>query len=675
MSVPRTSLSSIRRINNQTVRLIVDEASGTSRHPSFIHRYQMIPSLYHHRYHQYHPHPPPPPPDDDHGTDYHPQNHGHPPWEGTATMTQLPSASSSSSSIRRSPVSQRRSTSPCCWPLLMTGETAITAITTTANDYFCLWQIATTTSTSTIAGSSSRSSSPCHQSFTTAEKLFEHVTEHHIGRKSRGNLCLTCHWEGCSQIRIPQATASATATANTPPIQKRDHIISHLRVHIPYRPHICEVRVDRSSEASSLMSPSCLAVSHYAHRDHYHHHHRHPSQMCGKKFSRGPDLRKHLKVHAKQLKQRDAVRLEMAQIAAVQQQQQQQQQQQSLHIHAEFTGADRMYQDVHRPRQQQVSTRGSRSRDSRAVPSRSYDGNGGGGGGGGGGMMVRALGSLPPCARGSTCSLTTDDSYPTAAAAASAAASTTTTATTATAMGLPYSGAHSTISTASTPSMSAYLWPSSYPPFSSANGEVHGYYAFPGACSNVTMVPDPHHAQRYPQPQSQSQSQPSHQPASAPAPAPAPPQQQLLQQRHAPRHVAEHVDTPFPSSTRRTVVTSFEAVSATPLDRARTSTATAAAAAGRPAHGRASQNWLASHRVVLSGPVVAGTVYQQKQQQQQQHAQTMDGKAVREIGADQGLPVMSAHQPWHATYHPVPYAMYPSQGTCNVPPVSAPSSL
>ncbi|KAJ1920064.1 hypothetical protein H4219_001593 [Mycoemilia scoparia] len=63
----------------------------------------------------------------------------------------------------------------------------------------------------------------CHSKpFSDPDTLYAHLTQAHIGRKATGNLCLDCHWDGCT-------------TKTT----KRDHITSHLRVHIPLKPHKC----------------------------------------------------------------------------------------------------------------------------------------------------------------------------------------------------------------------------------------------------------------------------------------------------------------------------------------------------------------------------------------------------------------------------------------------------
>ncbi|KAF2717481.1 hypothetical protein K431DRAFT_323139 [Polychaeton citri CBS 116435] len=83
----------------------------------------------------------------------------------------------------------------------------------------------------------------CGERCDTAEALYDHVCERHVGRKSTNNLNLTCQWGACRTTTV-----------------KRDHITSHIRVHVPLKPHKCD--------------------------------------FCGKAFKRPQDLKKHVKTHA-----------------------------------------------------------------------------------------------------------------------------------------------------------------------------------------------------------------------------------------------------------------------------------------------------------------------------------------------------------------------------------------
>ena len=82
----------------------------------------------------------------------------------------------------------------------------------------------------------------CAKAFDDPVELYDHICLDHVGRRSTRDLCLTCGWKGCSTITV-----------------KRDHITSHVRVHVPLKPHECE--------------------------------------QCGKSFKRPQDLKKHSKTH------------------------------------------------------------------------------------------------------------------------------------------------------------------------------------------------------------------------------------------------------------------------------------------------------------------------------------------------------------------------------------------
>ena len=75
-----------------------------------------------------------------------------------------------------------------------------------------------------------------------AEVLYNHLCNSHVGRISKNNLCLTCHWDNCNAS-----------------YGKRDHITSHIRIHTPLKPYSCSV--------------------------------------CGKSFKRTQDLKKHGRTH------------------------------------------------------------------------------------------------------------------------------------------------------------------------------------------------------------------------------------------------------------------------------------------------------------------------------------------------------------------------------------------
>lgn len=83
----------------------------------------------------------------------------------------------------------------------------------------------------------------CNIVFDTPEILYDHLCDDHVGRKSSNNLSLVCYWDNCLIKTV-----------------KRDHITSHLRVHVPLKPFHCE--------------------------------------LCPKAFKRPQDLKKHMKIHS-----------------------------------------------------------------------------------------------------------------------------------------------------------------------------------------------------------------------------------------------------------------------------------------------------------------------------------------------------------------------------------------
>ncbi|KAI9222604.1 hypothetical protein BC828DRAFT_331942, partial [Blastocladiella britannica] len=81
-----------------------------------------------------------------------------------------------------------------------------------------------------------------------------HLTNDHIGRKQAGNLCLRCAW------RVPDPDGPPGALVECGIAKaKRDHITSHLRVHVPLFRHQCAA--------------------------------------CSKRFKRPQDLKKHERIH------------------------------------------------------------------------------------------------------------------------------------------------------------------------------------------------------------------------------------------------------------------------------------------------------------------------------------------------------------------------------------------
>jgi hypothetical protein len=111
------------------------------------------------------------------------------------------------------------------------------------------------------ADSSSRASSSmqetrcrwgsCTRLFSDPEALYAHLCADHVGRKSTGNLCLTCKWTNC--------TISCA---------KRDHITSHLRgpCALPFALGYPDVTSPQSIRPSSHTSVRSARRASSAHR-------------------------------------------------------------------------------------------------------------------------------------------------------------------------------------------------------------------------------------------------------------------------------------------------------------------------------------------------------------------------------------------------------------------------
>nr|KAJ3421311.1 hypothetical protein HK105_003934 [Polyrhizophydium stewartii] len=89
----------------------------------------------------------------------------------------------------------------------------------------------------------------CTRSFNDTEGLYEHICNDHIGRRITNNLCLVCYWKGCSFTR-----------------NKRDHLTSHVKVHITMKPFKCRTCKRRFKRPQDLNKH---VRTHYVMGDHF----------------------------------------------------------------------------------------------------------------------------------------------------------------------------------------------------------------------------------------------------------------------------------------------------------------------------------------------------------------------------------------------------------------------
>ncbi|KAJ3021071.1 UNVERIFIED_CONTAM: hypothetical protein HDU68_009812 [Siphonaria sp. JEL0065] len=86
--------------------------------------------------------------------------------------------------------------------------------------FHCMWN--TISSDPALRATTQR----CPNTFDTANELFIHLSEDHIGRRTLGSLQLNCEWIGCVH-----------PTRN---FAKRDNAVSHVRSHVHFRANICQ---------------------------------------------------------------------------------------------------------------------------------------------------------------------------------------------------------------------------------------------------------------------------------------------------------------------------------------------------------------------------------------------------------------------------------------------------
>ncbi len=119
---------------------------------------------------------------------------------------------------------------------------------------------------------------PCDKTLPDPESLYNHLCNDHIGRKSTGNLCLTCKWKDCG-----------TTCA------KRDHITSHLRgmyssIHSTPTVPPAVLSERRKCLRAGTGAPSTVHTPLKPH----------VCEICKKPFKRPQDLKKHEKIHTEE---------------------------------------------------------------------------------------------------------------------------------------------------------------------------------------------------------------------------------------------------------------------------------------------------------------------------------------------------------------------------------------
>jgi hypothetical protein len=171
------------------------------------------------------------------------------------TTSNTMSASGATSNLLAQPITA----TPPTPTMNMTGESTtaalqqplMTTLPTTTVPTFDL------TAQTSIEGSLQCQWDTCRRIYPDPAALYRHLCDEHIGRFRQGNRCLQCRWTGCDVTT-----------------QKRDHITSHLKVHVPLREFRCEVsywpvesmnrmmmprEYDAGSRSTSLLTMWCVA--------------------------------------------------------------------------------------------------------------------------------------------------------------------------------------------------------------------------------------------------------------------------------------------------------------------------------------------------------------------------------------------------------------------------------